>query len=395
MLIDQHLSGRLAFEAAEAQKKAAEAEDKQQQAISGYISPATVVGGGILYIPSSIVSGTDAVGQFLGLWYGPTAPASAVKRFSDGPDSPWRDETFHDARGYAAATQAPPGGLGYAAAAPAPAGGSGRLPGLRTDPRAPWSAWADGVFTSFDRGGAAATDGHILNFMGGVDYRLTERFIAGGALGYEDQRFNTSFNSGHLGGRGPTLAAYAGYLLSPQLSVMATVTAGVAFLNYDVRDSGASGSYDAQRLFVSASLSRNWYSGRWRVTPRADLFYASERRDGFNFSDGSSQAGATVNIGRLSAGPEVGYLILTSQRRSTVEPTAFFALDCDLTRQNSIVGANGIVVTDNACGGRAGAGLNVVRPLLGLSSSLGFSYNSLFRSDQDSWTFTGRIAKEF
>jgi len=347
--------------------------------------PGVISQGAVESVNQIPASAADLIKNFLhggGLWYAPEDSAPPVKRFSDGPGSPWRDATFKDA-------------LGYASPAQVPGSGSGRLPGLRTDPRATWSMWAEGIFTSFDRRGAAATDGHIVNLMGGVDYRFSRQLVAGAALGYEDQRFDTSFNAGRLRGRGATLAAYAGYLLSPQLNLMASVSAGAAFLNYDVLNSGVSGSYDAQRAFVTASLIRNWYSGPWRVTPRATLFYANEWRNGFTFSDGTRQPYATVNIGRLSLGPEAGYRILTLDGSAILEPSGFIALDCDLTQQQSIVAANGIVVTDNACGGRVGGGLNVSIPDQRLSGLFGFSYNSLFRSEQNSWTLSGRLGREF
>jgi outer membrane autotransporter protein len=311
--------------------------------------------------------------------FAPSDPPSAVRRFSDAPDSPWRDATFVDALGYAQL--------------PVKAPASGQLPAFSSNPQAPWSVWTSGVYTSFDRGGAAAIDGHVANVMGGLDYRLTDRWLVGAALGYEDQRFDTSFNAGNFRGRGATIGPYASYKLTPNL--IANVFAGAAFLNYDVTATGATGSYHANRLFVSGSLVGTWSWERWRLSPRANLFYFSERRAGFTDSTGVVQPAASVNVGRVSVGPEVGYRFIAFDGRGLIEPTGFVALDCDLTSRAGIAAANGIVVTQSACGARIGSGLNVVAPVQGLSASIGVSYNSLFRADENSWTFQGRIGKQF
>jgi hypothetical protein len=289
-------------------------------------------------------------------------------------NSPWQDSAVAGALGYADT-------------------GSGKLPShmLRSTPGPAWTVWMSGVYTGFARGGATATDGHIGNIMGGADYRLSDKLLIGGALGYEDQRFDTTFNGGYLRGKGATLGPYLAYSLSPNL--IANVFAGLAFLDYGVASATTTGSYDATRLFVSASLIGTWQYDRWRFSPRASLFHASERRDSFTDSASAVFPGATVNIGRFSIGPEIGYRFAPAQGNGLLEPFGFAALDCDLGNRNSLVAANGIVVTDGACGGRIGSGLKVIQP--GFSVSIGASYNSLFRPDQDSWTLQGRVGRQF
>jgi hypothetical protein len=322
--------------------------------------------------------GTFELLQFAPAAGSATAPAAA--RF-DGSAGPWGDPIFT-------------GPLAYAAMPVKAPNGSGKLPAhlLRSDPIARWSVWFNGIYTSFERSGAASTDGQTWTVMGGADYKLNARMLIGAALGYEDQRFNTAFDAGYFRGRGPTLGAYVATLLSPNL--IANVFAGAAFLDYSASNGTATGAYDARRWFISASLLGTWRSGPWRFSPRANVFYASERRDGFTDSIGTVLPGSTVNVGRVSIGPEVGYRHLMFGRMM-VEHFAFIALDCDLTSRKGITAANGIVVTDNTCGGRLGTGVNVLRGPNGMTGRFGISYNSLGRPDQSSWTIEGRTTMPF
>lgn len=290
------------------------------------------------------------------------------------PDnSPWRDPAIARALAYAGAR-----GL---RAAPAAA-----------SPRSPWSTWADTTYTGFNRDGPAATDGHASVVTGGIDYRFSQPVIAGIMVGYENQNFDTIFNGGYLRGSGPTVGPYASWQLLPAVAL--NVAVGRAFLDYSMSDGTGAGSYNARRDYVSASLVGNWRQGAWRVTPRANIYYARENHDAYIDSTGAAVPDATIRFGRASVGPEIGYTIVASDGTWAVEPFAFGALDCDTISQPGIVGAGGIIVTDSTCGGRAGGGIKAVTTD-NFVGQFGASYNSIGRSDQSSWSLRASAQLRF
>jgi len=300
-----------------------------------------------------------------GLHFAPTGNAV--------PDnSPWRDPAVARALGYAGS----PGLLG--------------TPSV-TSPLSPWSAWTETTYSGFTRSGPASTSGHAGVVTGGLDYRVSQPLIVGVMLGYEDQKFDTTFNGGYLRGSGPTVAPYASWQVFAPVTL--NVSAGRGFLDYSMSDGSGVGNYDARRDFVSASLVGNWQSGPWRFTPRANYYYARENHDAYTDSNGAAVGASTIKVGQASAGPEVGYSIIAPGGAWVAEPFAFGALDCNTINQPGIIGINGIVVTDSKCGGRAGGGVKGTAGTL--SGLVGASYNSIGRSDQSAWSLQAVIQMRF
>lgn len=298
----------------------------------------------------------------------------APERGLPPPGSPWRDPAIARALGYAAAPDATGSGYGY--------GGTGTR----------WSAWAEATTTRFERSGAAATDGDARAVTAGLNYRAAERLIVGMMFGYESQRFDTTFNGGFLRGSGPSLGPFASVLVTP--NIIFNVTAGAASLGYSASDGTASGGYDARRYSASASVVGNWRFGAWRFAPRASLSYARELRDGYIDSAGLAVPSSTIVASRFSAGPEVGYTFVARDQSFAMEPFAFAALDCDHSNQPGVIGAGGIVISDSACGGRAGGGFKTIHAN-GATGMVGASYNSIGRADQSSWSLQGRFDLRF
>ena len=290
-------------------------------------------------------------------------------------DPPWRDPVFVNGLAYTANAQAAPS-----------RGTLQKIAGTH------WSTWAEGIYTRFDRSGPAATSGHSEIVTGGLDYRVAGPFIAGFAFGYETQRFNTKFNGGFFRGSGPTIGPYASWLMSP--NVMVNVTAGLAALDHSVSDGSALGHYHATRYFASGSIIGTWRQGLWRFSPRVNAYYASDQRAGYVDTMGLAIPSGRVTAGRLSAGPEIGYSLLGPHGLSIVEPFMFAALECDFTNRGAIVATNGAVINDSACGGRAGGGIKGLYAS-SVSSLLRTSYNSIGRSDQNSWTLQGQLQWNF
>ncbi len=312
------------------------------------------------------------IGSLQQMQSGASIAAGAIKGRPFAPttdempaNSPWRDPVIARALAYAGAQGIPD--------APAAA-----------NPRSPWSAWTDTTYTGFDRDGPAATDGHTSVVTGGLDYRFSSQpLIVGVMAGYENQKFDTTFNGGYLRGSGPSVGPYASWQLLPP--VVLNVAVGRAFLDYSMSDGTGVGNYNARRDYVSASLVGNWRDGPWRFTPRANIYYARENHDAYVNSAGAAVPGATVKLGRASVGPEIGYTVIAPGGAWAVEPFAFGALDCDTVNQPGIVAADGIVVTDSKCGGRAGGGLKAITAG-NFTGQVGAPYNSIGRSDQSSWS---------
>jgi len=143
---------------------------------------------------------------------------------------------------------------------------------------------------------AAGYDFNTKGLTAGVDYRLSNQVVLGGALGYANSKNDYSSSRGDMKSDGTTLSFYGSYY-APQDMYLDWI-ASYGNNNYDsTRNlvySGAStqtqGSTDGRQLGLSVSFGKDMSRGSWLFTPYVRAEYVEAKVNGYNESGGSGLA---------------------------------------------------------------------------------------------------------
>jgi hypothetical protein len=160
---------------------------------------------------------------------------------------------------------------------------------------------------------STAFDSNVSIFLGGFDWLITDALVAGFAIGHEDADTSTFFNGGQQDVTGVTFAGYAGYMLSPNWSIDATI--GGADVNTEqFRTLGPlriDSEVDSWRFFAAGNLNSFHQSDRWMFSSQFGLLYSRDDFDSFventGVPGGLRNKGRDVDIGQLSIGADLGY----------------------------------------------------------------------------------------
>ena len=182
---------------------------------------------------------------------------------------------------------------------------------FRKDPKQPddevgkdferWGFFATGMI---ERGGFSTDsagpgfDFHNTSLTAGVDYRFSDAFVAGGALGYNQSKSSLSQNSGKLDVDSFSLNGYFTWYHNNDFYVEGSVI--VDWLNYDLSrnivyqiaslsDSGStfvnqstSASPDGHQAALSLSIGKDFSHGAWTISPYVRGDYSRVNLGGFS-----------------------------------------------------------------------------------------------------------------
>ena len=143
---------------------------------------------------------------------------------------------------------------------------------------------------------AAGYDFNTKGLTAGVDYRLSDQVVLGGALGYANSKNDYSSSRGDMNSDGTILSFYGSYY-APQDMYLDWI-ASYGSNNYDsTRNlvySGANtqtqGSTDGRQLGLSFSFGKDLSRGAWLFTPYLRAEYVEAKINGYNESGGSGLA---------------------------------------------------------------------------------------------------------
>ena len=201
--------------------------------------------------------------------------------------------------------------------------GNSNLSGLAAgDHLSGWGFWGSFNHTNFQANlpinaaiGRVRYDGDTNSVLFGADYAITERLVAGVALGYEDTEVFTFYNGGNNDSDGYTIAPYAAFLINNYLSI--DVAAGYTQLEYDTdRVSLASagttnlGSFDSDRWFASANLNAFGQVGPFAVSGRIGYLYTEEEQDAYQETGGADARAVSdrnIDLAQMQLGFEAAY----------------------------------------------------------------------------------------
>jgi len=153
----------------------------------------------------------------------------------------------------------------------------------------PWGVFVSGVFGRVKREQTSQEDGFTLQTLGmtlGADYRLNEKLIAGGAMGFARSDVDISNNAGDMAVDGINFAGYATYYISQKTYIDGIVsynrhrydsTRNIRFvLNNNAVDAQAKSKPDGRLLALSMGAGHEFYVKQgWLASAEGRLDYAS------------------------------------------------------------------------------------------------------------------------
>lgn len=150
-------------------------------------------------------------------------------------------------------------------------------------------------------------DGDIAAFVGGADYRLTERIVAGVALTYEDVDIDTTFNNGTIETQGVGFTPYAVFRLTDK--VTADVNASYTLLDTDTTRTGGAvtGQFDSRRYTGGANLNIGHSVNKVFMNGSVGFLYINEKQDSYTESNGTFVDTNNISIGQARMSATVGY----------------------------------------------------------------------------------------
>lgn len=160
-----------------------------------------------------------------------------------------------------------------------------------------WNVWGQGRYTRYE-GDDNSFSGDQIDLVLGADYRLNADTVLGGLLGFGTTDFDVGTDGG-FDANGKTLGAYWAHRFG---GLTADAMLAHTWSDYDVASAGATGSFDAKRITLAASLRGQVQRPGVTLEPVAQLLYAIEDQDGYTDSLGGTVDAATVKAGRLSLG---------------------------------------------------------------------------------------------
>lgn len=202
---------------------------------------------------------------------------------------------------------------------------------------------------------STAYDGNVFSLLVGADYQVSDRFLVGLAIGYENIDVDTTFNRGDIEADGVTVAPYAGYVINRYFTV--DVSGGYTDSDTDLsRTSPISGSVitgqmDSSRWFVGGNLNAHYQVKRISLLGRAGLLYATETQDAFTESDTTFNPERDIDLGQLRIGAQIAY------RMGKVQPYVTGTFEYDFNREKIVVGAGQAQPANDRSGFEVGGGV--------------------------------------
>jgi hypothetical protein len=186
--------------------------------------------------------------------------------------------------------------------------GYAKAPYMKPPPRlqSPWHVWIDGRFTGFEDKSPASFDGWHNNVTAGASYRVTESFLAGVLVGYENFKYSMAVVGvpASLNGNGTSGGGYFGWKIYDRLRLDGMLTYGR--IDYGATAGPVSGSFGADRITGMSKLSGRYAFGTFWLEPSAMLTIASERQDSFTDSAAVFHDKFNFTVGRASTGGAIG-----------------------------------------------------------------------------------------
>jgi hypothetical protein len=215
------------------------------------------------------------------------------------------------------------------------------LPKLPKAQPSKFDLWAAGRREAFTEDGAVSKKSSAFTTYLGADYRASRDFLFGGMVQLDDSRQSIIAAPEAIDGKAFMAGPYMAYRLTPHVTLDAKAGWGSADDSAVAEHGNA--RFTSERMQSEAKLSGNWGFDRWQLSQSGAVTYLGEQSDA---------AGSSVDVTRLSVGPELKRQFDTKSGAS-VEPFAFFKSSLDL---------NDASVAEPVSRNTLGAGVSLIKP---------------------------------
>lgn len=202
-----------------------------------------------------------------------------------------------------------------------------------------WSIWGSYTHSDFDSdfvfsGSSLAYSAKARSALVGVDSLITERFLLGFAVGYQDLSSSTYFNGGGQDSDGFVISPYGAVIINDNFSI--DVSGGYSDVEYDQTrvspgvGTPTVGSFDADRWFFATNLNAVFVSGDWVIGGRFGYFYTEEEQDGYTETGAAARtvADRDIDLSQLVLGGDLAYSV------GPIEPYALVVYRNDLSKDD-------------------------------------------------------------
>lgn len=252
--------------------------------------------------------------------------------------------------------------------------------------------WLNGSWSDVeDDLSSTAYNGDVYSIVGGADYRFSDRFLAGLALGWESADIDTLFNVGNLESEGFSVAPYAGYVINRYFTADATI--GYASGDTDLRrtspisGSTITGEMDWDRFFAAGNLNGYYQINRFSLSGTVGILWADQSNDSFTESDTTFNPDQDIELGQLRIGGTIGYNL------GKVEPYVTGRYEYDFERTDVVVAAGQAQPSNDDSGFEVGGGVRFALSERVSGAVQGTTH--LARDNFESTTVSGHIRIRF
>jgi len=205
--------------------------------------------------------------------------------------------------------------------------------------------WIEGRYSNFEDDVAGANrDGVFGVIYLGADYMVTPSILFGLLAQYDWADEESNMLSTDINGKGWMVGPYVSGRINQ--NIFFDVRAAWGQSDNKLNNNAITGSFDTDRWLIRGNLSGNWRQGSWRITPNASIVYAEEKQDNFVNSSGVAVPSQTINLGRVTFGPEIGYRASLSDG-TIVEPHFSVQGLWDFESKGNLVIGGTLVDTDD------------------------------------------------
>ena len=188
-------------------------------------------------------------------------------------------------------------------------------------------------------------DFDLYNYIAGIDYKIADTVVIGVACSYEDIDDGTFAyasvkdriisKNNIIDSKGFTVAPYFSVKIADLLTI--DLNGGYSWLEIDqnridndLSPEPITSSLDSVRMFGSATTNLYYSIAKWNIAASIGYLYAKEERDEYMESNRKSVDEDTIELGQLSVGGEVSYVI------NTVEPYLNLTYEYDTTYEEKV-----------------------------------------------------------
>jgi hypothetical protein len=142
-----------------------------------------------------------------------------------------------------------------------------------------WGVWVNGALSwQSNNSDRSRFHGTTYTTLAGVDYTITDRIVAGLAIGNDQSWLNTSFNDGSMTTSGFVAAPYVAFALLDNLILDVTGAVGLAY-NRQERNKSTfdyDSDYESVRTMIGSGITYYHLWNNWSFDVGAGFMYANE-----------------------------------------------------------------------------------------------------------------------